>query len=59
MATKALKKELFGASSYGATGAAINPVDPRLMVGQGCEWRIDPKTARGSRCWVRRRHRRY
>jgi len=46
--TGALKKELFGASSYGATGAAINPVDPCLMVGQGCEWRIDPKTGRGS-----------
>jgi len=46
--TGALEKELFGASSYGATGAAINPVDPYLMVGQGCEWRIDPKTGRGS-----------
>jgi len=46
--TGALRRELFGASSYGATGAAINPVDPHLMVGQGCEWRIDPKTGRGS-----------
>ncbi|HUT33209.1 MAG TPA: hypothetical protein VNE39_07010 [Planctomycetota bacterium] len=46
--TGALKKELFGASSYGATGAAINPADPYLMVGQGCEWRIDPKTGRAS-----------
>jgi len=46
--TGALKKDLFGASSYGATGAAINPEDPYLMVGQGCEWRIDPKTGRGA-----------
>ena len=46
--TGAFRKELFGASSYGATGAAINPVDPYLMVGQGCEWRIDPKTGRAT-----------
>lgn len=38
------KAEHFGASSYGAIGAAINPRDPYLMVGQGCEWRIDPQT---------------
>jgi len=38
--------EFFGAASYGATGAAINPLDPYLMVGQGCEWRIDPATGR-------------
>ena len=44
--TGAFKREHFGASSYGATGAAINPRDPYLMVGQGCEWRIDPKTGR-------------
>lgn len=41
--------EFFGASSYGAGGAAINPLDPYLMVGQGCEWRIDPATGR-SKC---------
>jgi len=46
--TGALEKELFGASSYGAMGAAINPLDPYLMAGQGCEWRIDPKTGRAS-----------
>ncbi len=44
----AFKKELFGASAYGASGAAINPEDPYLMVGQGCEWRIDPKTGRAT-----------
>ena len=27
-------------------GGAINPQDPYLMVGQGCEWRIDPQTGR-------------
>lgn len=46
--TGAFDKEFFGASSYGATGAAINPVDPYLMVGQGCEWRIDPKTGKST-----------
>jgi len=46
--TGRLRRELFGASSYGATGAAINPADPHLMVGQGCEWRIDPKTGRAT-----------
>ena len=40
-------RELFGPTSYGAMGGAINPRDPSLMVGHGCEWRIDPKTGRG------------
>lgn len=40
----AFVKEFFGSSTYGALGAAINPDDPYLMVGQGCEWRIDPQT---------------
>ncbi|MCX7934579.1 MAG: hypothetical protein N3A66_04885, partial [Planctomycetota bacterium] len=42
--TGAFKAEYFGAASYGATGGAIDPTDPYRMVGQGCEWRIDPKT---------------
>ncbi|MCY3021892.1 MAG: PQQ-binding-like beta-propeller repeat protein [Planctomycetota bacterium] len=46
--TGELKMELFGASSYGAMGAAINPIDPCLMAGQGVEWRIDPKTGRAA-----------
>jgi len=37
-------KEFFGSTGYGALGGAINPTDPYLMVGQGCEWRIDPTT---------------
>ncbi|MHC4198442.1 MAG: hypothetical protein ACYSU0_00425 [Planctomycetota bacterium] len=41
-------QEMFGASSYGATGAAVNPKDPDLLVGQGCEWRIDPRTGRAA-----------
>ena len=44
----AFKAEYFGAASYGAIGAAINPRDPYLMVGQGCEWRIDPATGLSS-----------
>lgn len=42
--TGAFKTEYFGATAYGANGGAINPVDPNLMVGMGCEWRIDPAT---------------
>jgi hypothetical protein len=39
-------KEFFGPTAYGALGGAINPLDPNLMVGHGCEWRIDPQTGR-------------
>jgi len=37
-------KEFFGASDYGALGGAIDPLDPNVMVGDGCEWRLDPVT---------------
>jgi outer membrane protein assembly factor BamB len=39
-------KEFFGPTHYGASGGAINPRDPNVMAGEGCEWRIDPKTGR-------------
>ena len=39
-------KQFFGPAHYGASGAAINPRDPNIMAGEGCEWRIDPKTGR-------------
>lgn len=38
--------EFLGPTHYGASGAAINPVDPDLMIGEGCEFRIDPETGR-------------
>lgn len=41
-----LVREFFGPPDYFATGGAINPLDPDLMVAQNCEWRIDPKTGR-------------
>ncbi len=44
--TGQLVKEFFGPSSYGALGGAICPADPNVMVGQGCEWRLDPQTGR-------------
>lgn len=47
-ATGTLAKELFGPTTYGATGGAINPRDPNLMVGNGCEWRLDPKTGQAT-----------
>ncbi|HEX3135703.1 MAG TPA: hypothetical protein VHX44_19225, partial [Planctomycetota bacterium] len=40
--TGAFKKEFLGPATYGALGGSICPVDPLIMVGQGCEWRIDP-----------------
>ncbi len=42
------RAEYFGAASYGAIGGAINPRDPYLMIGQGCEWRIDATTGRAT-----------
>lgn len=45
---KSVWKEFFGPAQYGAGGGAINPRDPNLMVGQACEWRLDPKTGRAT-----------
>ena len=44
--TGAFKAEFLGPSTYGALGGAICPADPQVMVGQGCEWRIDPATGK-------------
>jgi hypothetical protein len=41
-------KEFFGPTHYGASGGAINPRDPNVMAGEGCEWRIDPATGRAA-----------
>ncbi len=41
-----LVEQFFGPCHYGASGGAVNPRDPNLMVGEGCEWRIDPTTGR-------------
>ena len=48
-ATGKLLTEFFGPSGYGALGGAIDPADPYVMVGQGCEWRLDPQSGR-ARC---------
>jgi hypothetical protein len=40
--TGAFQREFFGPTHYGASGGAINPADPNIMAGEGCEWRIDP-----------------
>ena len=42
------KKEFLGPATYGALGGAICPADPHIMVGQGCEWRIDPVTGKAT-----------
>ena len=42
-------KEFFGPTGYGASGGAISPADPLVMVGSGCEWKLDPKTGK-SKC---------
>ena len=41
-----LVREMFGPTHYGASGGSIDPKDPNVMVGEGCEWRLDPKTGR-------------
>jgi hypothetical protein len=46
--TGAVEKELFGSTEYGATGGAIDPLDPNVMVGMGCEWKLDPATGRST-----------
>ena len=44
--TGAFVREFFGSTHYGASGGAINPDDPNIMVGEACEWRLDPATGR-------------
>ena len=44
MPERAFCGEFFGSTDYGATGGAIDPLDPNVMVGMGCEWKLDPKT---------------
>jgi hypothetical protein len=39
-------REFFGPTDYGATGGAISPQDPLIMVGQGAEWRVNASTGR-------------
>ncbi len=41
-----LVRDFFGPTHYGASGAAINPRDRNLMVGEACEWRLDPVTGK-------------
>jgi hypothetical protein len=42
--TGKLVREYFGPTTYGALGGAIDPQDANVMVGSGCEWRLDPAT---------------
>jgi len=49
LATGQLVKDFFGAAHYGASGGAIDPLDPNVMVGEGCEWILDPATGQ-ARC---------
>ena len=37
-------RDLIGPTHYGASGGTICPADPDIIVGEGCEFRIDPKT---------------
>jgi len=42
--TGAFVRELIGGPHYGAGGGTVNPRDPNILVGEGCEFRIDPAT---------------
>lgn len=44
LASGKLVREFFGPTTYGALGGAICPTDANVMIGQGCEWRLDPQT---------------
>jgi hypothetical protein len=44
----AFVKEFFGPTDYGAVGGAISPLDPTVMVGHGCEWKLDPATGKAA-----------
>ena len=48
LADGAFVADFFGPTHYGASGSAINPRDPNLMVGVGCEWRLDPRTGKSA-----------
>ena len=37
-------RDLIGPTHYGASGGTICPADPDVLVGEGCEFRIDPQT---------------
>ncbi|HUT58089.1 MAG TPA: hypothetical protein VM238_14315 [Phycisphaerae bacterium] len=41
-------RDLIGPTHYGASGGTVNPVDPEIIVGEGCEFRVDPKTGRST-----------
>lgn len=43
-----LVTDFYGPTQYGASGGAINPRDPDLLVGVACEWRIDPTTGKAA-----------
>ena len=45
-ATGAFVREFFGPTHYGASGGAICPTDPMYVVGEGCEWHMEPDTGK-------------
>lgn len=48
LADGTLRREFFGPAHYGASGGAISMRDPNVMVGSGCEWKLDPETGRAA-----------
>ncbi|HEY1785957.1 MAG TPA: hypothetical protein VGG30_10430, partial [Pirellulales bacterium] len=43
-----LVRDFFGPPPYGATGGAIMPSDANVMIGLGCEWRLNPTTGKSA-----------
>ena len=39
-------KEYLGPTHYGSSGGSVNRRDPSIIAGEGCEFRLDPKTGR-------------
>ena len=41
-------RDLLGPTHYGASGGTTWSKDPNVMVGEGCEWKLDPQTGRAT-----------
>jgi hypothetical protein len=37
-------RDLLGPTHYGASGSTTWSKDPNVLIGEGCEWRLDPQT---------------
>ena len=48
LADNTFVRDLLGPTHYGASGGTTWAKDPNVMVGEGCEWKLDPQTGRST-----------